>query len=111
MARTAGTERLVELLGDWTASTGPLYRRLARGLASAVERGELATGDRLPSERALGRAVAVSRGVTVAAYDQLVTDGLVERRPGSGTFVTGPPGGSLPPGREGSSLVRRFVER
>ena len=111
VARTAGTERLVELLGDWTASTGPLYRRLARGLASAVERGELATGDRLPSERALGRAVAVSRGVTVAAYDQLVTDGLVERRPGSGTFVTGPPGGSLPPGREGSSLVRRFVER
>jgi DNA-binding transcriptional MocR family regulator len=111
VARTTSTERLVELLGDWSGGAGPLYRRLARAIATGVEHGELGLGARLPSERALGSAVSVSRGVVVAAYDLLVGEGLVERREGSGTFVAGPPGGALPPGREGSSLVRRFVER
>ena len=66
-------------------------------------------GGRLPSERALADAVAVSRGVVVAAYDELVADGVIERRPGSGTFVAGSPAEGLPPGREGSALVGRLV--
>jgi DNA-binding transcriptional MocR family regulator len=111
VARNAATERLVALLGDWAGGTGPLYRHLARAVAGAVERGDLARGARLPSERALAPAIAVSRGVVVAAYDQLVGDGVIERRAGSGTFVAGDAGSALPPGREGTSLVRRFVAR
>lgn len=111
VARITGTARLVEVLGDWSSASAPLYRSLARALAGTIERGELAVGDRLPSERALGAAVAVSRGVAVAAYDLLVAEGLVERRVGSGTFVTGPAGAAAPPGREGSSLVARLVDR
>ncbi|MGN6695780.1 MAG: PLP-dependent aminotransferase family protein [Aquihabitans sp.] len=101
----------IDVLGDWATGSGPLYRRLERALAGAVERGDLAPGRRLPSERALAPAIAVSRGVVVAAYDQLVEQGTVIRRSGSGTFVAVPAGGALPPGREGSRLVRRFVDR
>ena len=70
--RSDGTARLVAALGDWSAGRGPLYRQLSRAVAALVERGELAGGARLPAERALAGAVAVSRGVVVAAYDELV---------------------------------------
>ena len=109
--RSAALARTLDALGDWAAGSGPLYRRLERALAGAVERGDLPPGWRLPSERALGPAAAVSRGVVVAAYDRLVEEGLVHRRGGSGTFVAAGSGGALPPGREGSRLVRRFVDR
>jgi DNA-binding transcriptional MocR family regulator len=101
---------LVDRLGAWAGGSGPLYRQLARALAAAIERGELGHGDRLPSERALAAAVAVSRGVAVAAYDDLVAQGLVERVVGSGTFVAGG-SAALPAGREGSGLVARLVEQ
>ena len=111
VARTWACEELVDHLGDWWLKTGPLYRLLARAIAAAVERGDLAHGARLPSERALAAATSVSRGVVVAAYDQLVADGLVVRRPGSGSYITGTPDLDLPPGREGSTLVGRLVDQ
>jgi DNA-binding transcriptional MocR family regulator len=40
-----------------------------------------------------------------------VAEGLVERRRGSGTYVLGAGTLSLPPGREGSALVHRLVDR
>lgn len=111
VARTAAVGALVDALGDWSGGTGPLYRQLARALTAVVDRGELARGERLPSERALAREVAVSRGVAVAAYDELVAAGVVERRVGSGTFV-GPSGAVLlPGGREGSALIGRLVDQ
>jgi DNA-binding transcriptional MocR family regulator len=78
---------LVQLLGDWSSSTGPLYRRLAERLQVAVNRGELAPGTRLPPERILARALAVSRTTVVGAYDQLREQAILESRQGSGTWV------------------------
>lgn len=101
---------MVDALGGWSDGTGPLYRLLARAITAGVEHGDLARGTRLPSERSLAPAIDVSRGVVVAAYDELVADGVVERRRGSGTFVAGSPDVGLPPGREGSALVGRLVE-
>ncbi|MCU1369104.1 MAG: GntR family transcriptional regulator [Ilumatobacteraceae bacterium] len=101
---------MVDALGGWTTGSGPLYRLLARAVTAAVERGDLDRGARLPSERSLAAAVDVSRGVVVAAYDELVADGTIERRQGSGTFVAGSPEVGLPPGREGSALFGRLVE-
>ena len=102
---------VVEGLGDWATGAGPLFRQLARALASAIEVGTLGRGKRLPPERVLASALAISRGTAVAAYDLLVAEGLVERRRGSGTYVLGAGPLSLPPGREGSALVHRLVER
>ena len=53
--------------------------------------GALHAGDRLPSTRALAAALRVSRTVTAAAYDQLLAEGWVVGRRGSGTFVEAVP--------------------
>jgi DNA-binding transcriptional MocR family regulator len=111
VARSAQAQRVVAELGDWAVGPGPLFRSLARAVQAAIERGALPPGARLPAERALSDAVSVSRGTAVAAYDLLVADGLVERRHGSGTFVIGAGSLGLPPGREGSALVARLVDR
>jgi DNA-binding transcriptional MocR family regulator len=111
LARLEGLSSLTEALGDWAVGPRPLFRQLARAIASAVERGTLTRGTRLPAERTLAGALIVSRGTAVAAYDLLVADGLVERRGGSGTYVLGPEGLGLPAGREGSALVHRLVDR
>lgn len=111
VARSDVVHHVVDELGDWAVGTDPLYRLLARAMARAVERGAFAPGQRLPAERALAAAMSVSRGTAVAAYDELVSDGVVERVAGSGTFVIGAGSLGLPPGREGSALVARLVDR
>ncbi len=111
VARSGELRRFVSDLGDWAVGPGPLFRQLARAVAAAIESGTLAEGFRLPSERALSTALFVSRGTTVAAFELLVADGLVGRRPGSGTYVAGAAALGLPDGREGSPLVHRLVER
>ena len=108
--RSGAVVDLVAVLGPWSQGSGPLFRNLARAVANAIERGALGDGDRLPSERAVASLLAIGRGTTVAAYDLLVADGLVERRRGSGTYVRVSDQPPLPPGREGSSLVHRLVE-
>ena len=54
--------------------------------------GTLRAGDRLPSTRALAATLGVSRTVTAAAYDQLLAEGWVAGRRGSGTYVVRPAG-------------------
>src|SRR3954470_5412148 len=109
-SRDVALNRLQGELDDWATGRGPLFRLLARAVASGIERGVLERGTKLPPERALAAALVVSRGTVVAAYDHLVGDGLIERRQGSGTYVLGAGVLGLPPGREGSTLVHRLVE-
>jgi len=110
LAHSGAIDGLRTELGDWAVGPGPLFRQLARAIASGVERGTLPRGGALPSERALAAALSVSRGTAVAAYDLLVAEGLVQRRPGSGTSVAGSGSFELPSGREGSALVHRLVD-
>ncbi|MBC7843410.1 MAG: winged helix-turn-helix transcriptional regulator [Gemmatimonadaceae bacterium] len=56
-------------------------------------RGELRVGDRLPASRALAKELRVSRNTVEAAIAQLASEGLVERRVGSGTRVCSVPRG------------------
>ncbi len=75
-------------LEGWTsAATGPLYRRLAEAVRAAIRRGEMPSGTRLPTERALAAELSVSRSTVVAAYDLLRGEGWLESRQGSGTWV------------------------
>ena len=86
-AASPDPESVALLLADWAAGPGSLTARLAGALRKAVDREEIAPGSRLPSERALAEALAVSRTTIVAAYELLRQDGIVESRQGSGTRV------------------------
>lgn len=86
-----GTNRLVQLLGNWTTADDALYRSLAEHLTELVAAGTLRPTDRLPPDRALAGALGVSRGTVVRAYDELAVAGVVARVQGSGTTVAGQP--------------------
>jgi len=64
-----------------------LYDRVAKGVAAKIASGEFAVGDRMPSERELALAYAVSRPTVREAVIALELDGLVEVRKGVGVFV------------------------
>lgn len=63
------------------------YRVLARSLREALEVGEY-DGTRLPTEAELAALHGVSRQTVRRAMQELVTDGLIYRIPGRGTFAT-----------------------
>jgi GntR family transcriptional regulator len=71
--------------------TEPVYRRIAEDLRQQIESGELAAGVQLPSEDDLrdhyGHDAKVARNTIRDAIRVLVSRGLVETRPGQGTFV------------------------
>jgi DNA-binding FadR family transcriptional regulator len=69
------------------AESQRLYERIAQELAAAIRRGEYQVGGRLPSERDLAQAFAVSRPTIREAVIALELDGLVEVRTGTGVFV------------------------
>jgi len=65
-----------------------LYRWLYEELRSAILDGRLRPGARLPASRDLAAAYGLARATIVTAFDQLKSEGYVEGRPGSGTYVS-----------------------
>jgi GntR family transcriptional regulator/MocR family aminotransferase len=84
---------------DWTAfgvdlhlevSTGSGRRAaLERALRDAIRSGRLAPQATLPSTRSLAEELGLARGTVNAAYDQLIAEGYLQARTGSGTRVAG----------------------
>src|SRR6516165_7586161 len=70
------------------ASRTPLSRQLYAQVRSAVLSGALRAGTRMPSTRAMAARLGVARASVVAAYEQLLAEGYVESRHGSGTFIS-----------------------
>jgi len=85
---------LRSLLGDLLAqrlaalSGGTLNKRLYDALQAAIQDGSIATATRLPASRDLARELAVSRNTVLAVYEQLQSEGYLQTRTGSGTFVS-----------------------
>ena len=69
-------------------SAQPLYQQLQRALRGAIENGIVGPDDALPPERDLAEMLGVSRITVRKAIDELVEDGLLIRKQGSGTFVS-----------------------
>ena len=111
ISRPAAETEFVNALGAWSQGSGPVYRRLANGIRSAVLRGDLTPGSRVPAERNLSRLLAVSRTTVVSAYEILRQEGWLETRQGSGTSVRSAPRGSETRGTEPPSFRRHPVYR
>jgi GntR family transcriptional regulator len=68
----------------------PLYARLKRLVREAVTSGSLRAGDAIPAERDVAEMLDVSRVTVRKAFSELVAEGLLVQRRGSGTYVGGP---------------------
>jgi GntR family transcriptional regulator/MocR family aminotransferase len=81
---TCGPELLVALDRD---RREPLHRQLADELREAIRVQRLAPHSRMPSTRVLAADLGVSRRLVVDVYDQLIAEGFLLSRKGSGTRV------------------------
>jgi GntR family transcriptional regulator len=68
------------------------YLTVADALRKRISVGEWAVGAQLPSRARLAEEYGVGRNVTQRAVERLITEGLLEGRAGSGTFVRAPRG-------------------
>jgi len=66
---------------------GPLHVRLTTALRDAIRARRIAVGSALPPSRQLAADLGCSRWVVTEAYEQLVAEGYVEARIGSGTRI------------------------
>jgi GntR family transcriptional regulator/MocR family aminotransferase len=86
MPRRAGIGSLLQPHLDISADE-PLFRQLYGELRQAILGGRLGPGTRMPASRAFAEELRVSRNTILGAYDQLLSEGYLEMRPGSGTYV------------------------
>src|SRR5678815_2746764 len=66
----------------------PIFRQIYDGLRRAILDGRLRPGQRIPSTRSLAADLGVSRLPVLTAYEQLLHEGYLVGRTGSGTFVS-----------------------
>ena len=87
------------ILEKWYMTSGlnkPIYVRIQEYIAELILSGKLAPDSKIPSERDFSEDLGVSRMTVRKAITELVSEGLLERRHGSGTYVARP-GSPTPP--------------
>ncbi len=67
--------------------SSPIYMQLARRLAQLIRESHYKPDEALPSERLLAETLNVSRVTARSAIDQLVSQGLIVRKRGSGNYI------------------------
>ena len=101
--RPLQTTATLDLGIDW-GDAEPFQSQIARQVRQLVLSGRLKPGAKLPSSRALSEQLGVARATVVDAYEQLLGEGYLETRLGSGTTVAA----ELP--ETGDALWRAGVE-
>jgi GntR family transcriptional regulator/MocR family aminotransferase len=72
------------------AAESSVFLQLAEQLRRLIGDGVLKTGQKLPGTRQLAELLQLHRKTIIAAYDELLAEGWLESRAGSGTFVVDP---------------------
>jgi len=107
----AQLESVKAWIGDPAHAALPLHARIHRSVRQLILDGTLEAGRPLPASRALARSLDVSRDTVEAAYGQLHVEGFIDRRVGSGSFVSEraqrrPGRGAAPRARAPSEALR-----
>jgi GntR family transcriptional regulator/MocR family aminotransferase len=66
----------------------PLHRQLYESIRDGILKGRLTKGSQVPSSRILMKDLGVSRNTVLSALEQLVSEGYLTARRGSGLFVS-----------------------
>ncbi len=66
----------------------PIYQQLVDIIESAIKKGELPYGEKLPTVQDMIGQLGVARGTVKRAYDELEVKGLIQKSQGRGTFVS-----------------------
>lgn len=75
---------------DWKpnkSSPVPLHKQITDFIKEKISNGEWTIGYKLPPQRTLAKVLEVNRSTVVSAYDELIAEGLIEGKSGSGTRV------------------------
>jgi len=108
LAERAGRRRASWLPGSLSDQPGrTLRQQLSEAMKQSIRAGLLPAGSRVPSSRSLAGDLGVSRGVVADAYAQLVAEGFLVGRAGSGTVVSDV---ARPPSRPSVSAPSGRVE-
>jgi GntR family transcriptional regulator len=68
----------------------PIYRQIVQQVREGVARGQLQSGEQLPSVRELSRLLVVNPNTIARAYLELEREGILNNQPGRGAFVAEP---------------------
>ena len=85
----------------------PLYKQLAEELRCAVFQSRLKPNQKLPPSRLLAKSLEISRATVTQSYEQLLSEGYLETRSGSGTFVSS----HLPDEYLQSKSIKRIISK
>ncbi|GAA4564261.1 GntR family transcriptional regulator [Planotetraspora kaengkrachanensis] len=77
---------MIEFLLDGHSQVAP-YMQLVQQVKQGLRTGLIEPGDQLPKVRAVAESLAINPNTVLKAYRHLEAEGLVEGRPGVGTFV------------------------
>ncbi|MGZ4163543.1 MAG: GntR family transcriptional regulator [Tumebacillaceae bacterium] len=66
----------------------PIYEQIVQQMSSAIARGEIPLGEKIPSVRDMAQALKITPNTVMHAYQEMDRNGLTETRRGQGTFIT-----------------------
>ncbi|MGE7761847.1 PLP-dependent aminotransferase family protein [Peribacillus sp. NPDC097895] len=69
-------------------SNRSLHQQIVEWMQQQITRGEWPVATKLPSQRSLADSLGVNRSTIISAIEELIADGLLETKVGSGTFVS-----------------------
>src|SRR3954471_13972371 len=97
---------MIEFHLDGRSGVSP-YQQIVQQVRNALRLGLLRPGDQLPTVKEVVASIAINPNTVLKAYRELEHEGLVEGRPGIGTFVLKSLGGP----QKDHPRLRRRLER